>query len=345
MAPFVINQDPKRLYREDMQSPISFLRGVAHPEAFHGTGKTGGFFEGWYVKLVSSDLKQRWAVIPGIFRGLESTEDTAFVQILDGLTGRSWFHQFPVSEFEAATDRFEVRVGGNRFNAEGVHLELPQLAGDIVYSSPLEPWPVTLLEPGIMGWYGMVPAMECFHAVVSFGHSLSGTLMVEGNPVSFAEGRGYIEKDWGKAFPAGYVWMASNHIENAPDSSLIASVAIIPWLRSSFRGFIIGFKHNGKLNKWSTYNRSKEAELVIDDSHVRWTLDGPDGRLELRAERVRGGLLHAPLRTAMHQRVEETLDATVSIRHSDKAGNLLYEGKGICTGLEVFGDIERLLNR
>lgn len=330
-------------YGEVMQSPLAFIRGVAHPEAFHGTGKTGGFFEGWYVKLVSADLKQRWAVIPGIFRGLESTEDMAFVQILDGLTGRSWFHQFPIDEFDAATDVFEVRVGKNRFNSTGAHLELPQLTGDIHYGSALDPWPVTFKEPGIMGWYGMVPAMECFHAVVSFGHSLTGTLEVEGNSVSFNQGRGYIEKDWGQAFPAGYVWLASNHIEGSPEASLIASVAIIPWLRGSFRGFIIGFKHNGKLNKWSTYNRAKEAELVIDDSHVRWSLDGPDGRLELRAERVRGGLLHAPLRTAMYQRVEETLDATIEIRHLDKKGNLLYEGKAICAGLEVFGDIKKLL--
>ena len=224
-----------------MTGPIAFVRGLRRPAAFHGAGVTSGFFEGWYVKLVSADLSQRWAVIPGIFRGLESTENMAFVQILDGLTGRSWFHQFPIAEFEAATDRFEVRVGKNRFNTEGAHLELPQLTGDVKYGSALDPWPVTFTEPGIMGWYGMVPAMECFHAVVSFGHSLTGSLLVEGKQTDFSGGRGYIEKDWGKAFPEGYVWLASNHIEGAPDASLIASVAIIPWLRSSFRGFIIGF--------------------------------------------------------------------------------------------------------
>lgn len=327
-----------------MQSPFAFIRGVIHPEAFHGVGKTGGFFEGWYVKLVSSDLKQRWAVIPGVFKGLEGgQEDTAFVQVLDGLTGRSWFHKYPLQDFEAATNKFEVRVGGNTFNAHGVNLDLPQLRGSLNYTSAIEPWPVTLTEPGIMGWYGMVPAMECFHGVVSLGHSLSGSLQVEGAEVSFSGGRGYIEKDWGKAFPAGYVWMASNHLDGKPDASLIASVAIIPWLRSSFRGFIIGFKHSGKLHKWSTYNRSKEIDLAIDDQHVTWMLTGPDGQLELKAERVRGGLLHAPLRTAMYQRVEETLDSTIQVRHLSKSGQVLYEGKATCAGLEVFGDIERLL--
>ena len=53
-----------------MRSPAAWLRGVRHPEAFHGDGVTRGFFEGWYVKLVSADRAARWAVIPGIFRGL-----------------------------------------------------------------------------------------------------------------------------------------------------------------------------------------------------------------------------------------------------------------------------------
>ncbi len=317
-----------------------------HPEAFHGTGKNNLFFEGWYIKIVSADQTQRWAVIPGIFRGQRGSspdENQAFIQVLDGLTGRSWFHKFNTDDFHAATDKFEVKIGNNTFNAFGAYLDLPQLRGQVRYTTPLDPWPVTLREPGIMGWYGMVPLMECFHGVVSFGHSLGGVLEIEGNQVDLAGGRGYIEKDWGKSFPAGYVWMASNHFEGAADASLVASVAIIPWLASSFRGFIIGFKHSGKLHRWATYNGSKESLLNIDDSHVTWSLTGPDGTLEIRAARVRGGLLHAPLRSAMYQRVEETLDAVIELRHMSTDGSVLYEGRGTCAGLEVFGDIQKLL--
>lgn len=327
-----------------MQSPLAFIKGVAHPEAFHGSGKNHEFFEGWYIKIVSQDQGQRWAIIPGIFRGPKGKcEDIAFIQVLDGLTGRSWFHEFAFEEFSAATNKFQVKIGNNTFNSAGATLDLPQISGTIKYETPLDPWPVTLKEPGIMGWYGMVPLMECFHAVVSFGHQLSGLVSIEGQTVNLAGGRGYIEKDWGQAFPSGYVWMATNHLTDAPDASLVASVAIIPWLASSFRGFIIGFKHSGKLHRWATYNGSKEISLKIEDSHVTWSTAGPDGNLELKAARVRGGLLHAPLRTAMYQRVEETLDATVQIKHTDASGKTLYQGQGSCAGLEVFGDLERLL--
>ena len=325
-----------------MQSLVSYVRGVMHPEAFHGQGRNRNFFEGWYLKLVSADGKQRWAVIPGIFRGPDS-EAIAFVQVLDGQTGRSWFHQFPATEFEAAANRFEVRVGDNHFDTDGIRLNLPQLKGQLQFSTALDPWPVTLREPGIMGWYGLVPFMECFHGVVSFGHALAGTLDVEGQPASFDSGRGYIEKDWGRAFPAGYIWMQSNHFAANADASFVGSVAIIPWLTGSFRGYIIGLKHSGKLHKWATYNGSTETKLEVDDKFIHWNLVGPDGSLEVKAERKAGGLLHAPLRTAMYQRVEETMLATINLIHRDSRGNVIFEDQGLCAGMEIFGDLERLL--
>lgn len=331
-----------------MQSPVAFVEGVRHPEAFHGRGRSHNFFEGWYIKLVSPDAAQRWAVIPGIFRGMESagnpgSADMAFVQVLDGQTGRSWFHEYPVSEFRASTNSFDVWVGDNHFSPDGVELNLPQLKGIIQYTSPLDPWPVTLASPGIMGWYGLVPFMECFHGIVSFGHGLSGEISVEGKLASFDAGRGYIEKDWGRAFPSGYVWMQSNHFASEPEASLIASVAIIPWLGGAFRGFIIGLKHHGKLHKWTTYNKTREVQLSIDDTHVVWIVSGPDGVLEIVAERAAGGLLHAPLRTAMYRRVEETMQAVVAIRHLSESGKLLFEDSGLNASMEVFGDLDRLL--
>jgi hypothetical protein len=326
-----------------MRTPADYLRGIQHPEGFHGKGKTRNFFEGWYFKIVSQDQYQKWAVIPGIFRGLGgSSRDEAFVQVLDGSTGRSWYHVYPVEAFKASQTSFDVSVGDNHFSASKVVLNLPQLKGELAITTELKPWPVTLSSPGIMGWYGLVPFMECFHGIVSFSHQLAGQLEVEGKTASFSNGKGYIEKDWGRNFPSGYIWLHSNHLKNYEDASLIGSAAIIPWLGKPFRGFILGLHHGGKLYSWTTYNKSKEDHLTIDDSHISWKVSGPAGELELKAERKRGGLLHAPLREAMHQRVEETLDGVVDVKHS-RAGKVLLEATATTSGMEVFGDIERLL--
>lgn len=333
-----------------MISPAGYLRGVLHPEAYHGQSKRDGFFEGWYVKLVSEDLSQRWAVIPGIFKGIDKADSQerednyeAFIQVLDGSTGRSWFYPFPTNSFSAAADKFEVEIGDNFFSAKEIRLNLPELKGTIRITSPLRPWPVTFKSPGIMGWYGFVPFMECFHGIVSFGHSLDGQLEVEGKTKSFAAGKGYIETDWGKSFPAGYIWMQTNHFDFNEETSLIASAAIIPWLGKSFRGFIIGLQHEGKLYKWTTYNSAKELKLELTDQEVIWHVTSPDGTLELATRRVRGGLLHAPLKKDMHRRVEETMDSSVQLKLINPSGEIICQGTGNAAALEVFGDLDRLL--
>jgi hypothetical protein len=60
-----------------MRTPLGYLRGVRHPEAYHGHGTTNHFFEGWYIKLVNQALTQRWAVIPGIFKGPRGSQEAS----------------------------------------------------------------------------------------------------------------------------------------------------------------------------------------------------------------------------------------------------------------------------
>ena len=197
-----------------------------------------------------------------------------------------------------------------------------------------------------MGWYGHVPFMECFHGIVSFGHGLAGTLQVEGIPQSFDAGRGYIEKDWGQAFPAGYLWIHSNTFAHT-QASLMASVALIPWRGREFRGFIVGLRHEGQLYRFATYTGARSVHLDVDDSHVHWTLRSRRGRhqpLELRlsAERAEGGLLHAPIRTEMHRRVEETLNSRVAVRLT-RGDEVIFDDVGLAGALEIHGDTERLL--
>ncbi len=317
---------------------------VLHPEGAHALGP--GSFEGWYYKSVTADLAGRWALIPGIFRGVDGN-DEAFVQALDGTTGRSWFHSYPAQEFSAAKEGLDIRVGPNRFTDRGFTVDLPEFSGTVAFTTALDPWPIQLWSPGVMGWYAWVPAMECYHGVCSFGHGLSGEVMTDNGPLDFAGGRGYIEKDWGQAFPAGYLWLHANTFTNQ-QASLMASVALIPWRGRVFRGFIVGLRTGGRLYRFATYTGARSLDLRVDDSHVTWSLRSralpgrPTTTLELRAERVRGGLLHAPIRTEMHRRVEETMDSRVHarLRVGDR---VVFDDSADAACLEVHGDTDGLL--
>jgi len=184
--------------------------------------------------------------------------------------------------------------------------------------------------------------MECYHGVLSFNHNLEGTLTLDGQIMDFSGGRGYIEKDWGQSFPAAWVWFQSNHFKGY-SACITASVAIIPWLGRAFRGFIVGLWVNGKLYRFTTHNNTKIESLEIFDENVKWVLRNRQYRLTMEARRVEGGLLRGPTRVDMGTRVMETLNASVRVELITLKGDLLFEGIGEHAGLEVVGDLPRLL--
>jgi hypothetical protein len=264
--------------------------------------------------------------------------------VLDGDSGRSVYHAFPMAEFSAAEREFEVFIGPNRFSSQSLDLDLDangqRVCGSLRFDRPV-PWPVTWLSPGIMGWYSWAPGMECYHGVLSFDHRIDGALQIDGQSADFSGGRGYIEKDWGQAFPSAYVWFQSNHFE-APGACITASVAVIPWKRTAFRGFIAGLWLQGKLHRFATYTGAKITRLNILDDRVEWTMESREHVLELIARRAEGGELRGPTRRDMSQRIDESLSAAVEVRLLDRDGQEVFIGTGRCAGLEVNGDLSSL---
>ncbi len=324
-------------------NPLSyFIRTTLQPAMFHGHRRNPPFFEGWYYKLVDASEDQRFAIIPGVFLGEDAH---AFVQVLNGNTAQSTYHRFPISDFWASKDKFEIRIADNFFSQKQIELqindELGQVTGNLEFEG-ITPWPVSWASPGIMGWFAWIPKMECYHGVLSFDHPIRGGLQINSKSIDFTDGRGYIEKDWGQSFPAGYIWFQSNHFDS-PGTSLTASIAVIPWLGNAFRGFIVGLQHQGNLYRFATYTGAKTETLAVTNERVTWVLQNRHHQLELAAQRARGGLLHEPSRSEMFQRVEETMLATVDVHLTSLTGNTLFEGRGRNTALEVNGDLAQLL--
>jgi tocopherol cyclase len=323
---------------------------ILHPSMYHGHRAKPPFFEGWYYKLVDESESRRFAIIPGVILGKDAH---AFIQILDGVTGGTEYHRYPIDAFEASQSGFHLRIGENEFTRDYITLDIDRYGASI--ESPVDhsrslvdlkrisgslrfkgvtPWPVSLSSPGIMGWYAWMPFMECYHGVVSLDHSIHGTLSFGDENIDFTNGRGYIEKDWGQSFPEAWVWFQSNHFQ-AEGTCLTASVATIPWLGSAFRGFIIGLWHNKKLYRFATYNRARVESLEIYPDRVEWVIKRKDLRLSLMARRTQGGLIKGPTRLEMDKRVVETLNAQVETRLIRASGEVLFEGTGLHAGLEV----------
>ena len=326
---------------------LRFLRNTLHPARYQGRlhNQRPPFFEGWYFKVIDATERHRFAFIPGIFW---SGRPHSFVQVNDGERAAAHYHEYPIEAFWAAADRFEVHVGPNRFthNEMTLMIDRPeqQVIGTLRFGG-LSPWPVTLTAPGIMGWYAWLPFMECYHGVLSLDHAIYGALTIDGQEIDFSGGRGYIEKDWGRNFPEAWIWLQTNHFEQ-PGVSLTASIAIIPWGRTAFPGFIIGLWHHERLYRFATYTGAKTERLVVTEHTIEWVVGNREHRLEMFITQGEGstfGLLKGPDTFEMGKRVAESLSATVHVRLADRAGRVLFEGKGRNAGLEVHEVEARLL--
>jgi tocopherol cyclase len=317
------------------------LTTLFHPERFQGWGQTKQYFEGWYFKVVNADASRAFAFIPGIAMD-QNGQAQAFVQVLDGIKKTAAYHKFPAELFIPSPDRFHVSVGENVFNEKGVQLDLENVKGKLHFTGNV-PWPKHILSPGIMGPFTFVPFMECYHGIVSMDHSIEGELCIDGETINMTGGRGYIEKDWGRSFPSAYVWMQSNHF-SAPGISIKSSVAKIPWLGSSFVGFICGLWLKDRLVRFTTYNGTKLRKCKVEGDVVEIILENRQHRLEIVAKRDHATALASPILGLMDGRIEESMTSSMDVKLYDVAENkLIFEDQSNHVAIEVAGNIPEIL--
>ena len=316
------------------------LKRVLKPEVFHGQNKQKDFFEGWYFKIVDVAEENVFAFIPAVFLSGDKGKSHSFIQVLDGIKMEPYYHRYGVEKFVAGKEEFKLDLAGSYFSKDIIRLDInsyeQSIKGELSFSGH-KPWPVSFTAPGAMGWYAYIPLMECYHGVLSFDHRIEGSLVIDGREVDFTGGRGYLEKDWGKSFPKAWLWMQSNHFEVA-GTSLMASIAIIPWLKGFFRGFIVGFYHQDNLYRFTSYNRSKIELFTIDEQdNIIIELVNKDYRLWIYSNADAGaGLLYGPYKNEMVGNVKESLTAEITVELIElETGELVFTGTGRNSGMEL----------
>ena len=174
-------------------------------------------------------------------------------------------------------------------------------------------------------------------------HSIQGSLVIEGEEVDFSNGRGYMEKDWGRSFPSGYIWMQTNHFSE-PGISIKSSVAKIPWLGSSFVGFIAGVWLYDRLIEFTTYNFTRLRKSFADAEKVELVMENGRHRLEIFAHREAATELASPILGFMDGRIEESMTSRIKVQLYDKKQKrILLDDEGRNAGLEVAGKFEEIL--
>ena len=317
------------------------IHAIWNPHVYHGWGRSKKFFEGWYYKIVDNSQTNAFAIIPGIAMD-ENGNKQSFIQVLDGKNLKAEYFKFDSEEFKPTPKKHDLYIGENHFTKTTLSINLPGLKGNLTFKN-LFPWSNTFLSPGIMGPYSFVPFMECYHGIISMNHDIEGSLFQNQKEICFDNGRGYIEKDWGHSFPKAYVWMQSNHFSKS-SISFKSSIAIIPWLKSSFIGHIAGVLIDGKLIEFTTYNGTKLNSCDISQDEVNASMENRLFKLNIKAIREKATTLAAPISGFMDGRIDESMNSSIKLKLIDKKSNkIILNDIGESAGIEVAGDYEKLI--
>jgi hypothetical protein len=310
-----------------------------HPEIYQGFNQRINYFEGWYFKHVTADQTFSLALIPGI--ALSKQDPHAFIQafiVHHGEKPSLTYHYFRFlkEEFIADKRRFFVKIGPNEFSQDQVKLAIHQqgiqLSGALTYRA-LTPLNQGFLNPSIMGPFAYLPAMECYHGVLSLNHRIEGSIHYQGLRYAFNQGKGYLEKDWGRSFPENYVWIQGNHFEEK-DASFFFSYAKIPYLGLKFLGLICHVYVRGKHYRFATYNGTKVTKEKLTKTTAQYQLKKGQLRLTIRAEVDHVAELASPKDGLMDHVIKEGLSGRVSIILKEK-NQSLFEGESTSAGIEI----------
>lgn len=324
--------------------PFYNLKKLGNTTIFQGNNQRNQYFEGWYFKMVSDNGDRILSVIPGISLSKDGREQHAFIQLIDGITAQTRYYSYPITDFSFSKKDFSIKIADNYFSKNRIRLNLKdslsRVSGKVEMSNLVDYKTGSFMNPGIMGWYRFVPFMQCYHGVVSLTHDLEGKLLVNNKTYDFTDGKGYIEKDWGKSMPSAWVWMQSNHF-NDTTSSFMLSIADIPWLGKSFTGFLGFFYHNNKIYHFATYRNSELSFEMVDEHKLKIRIDNSKNSFIIEAESKTAGLLKAPSEGSMDRRISESIDAFVKITMTDQNERVVFTDSTNIAGLEIVGDIEK----
>jgi len=314
------------------------------PILFQGILSDQHYFEGWYFKQITHDKKHVISFIPGI--SLVENDRHCFVQYIyaelnkgDERPIQTGYIRYPLEEFGFTDVPFSVRIGDNIFSETEIKVNLQSekmsIAGSLqlgLFTSIKKSW----ISPGIMGFFTYIPKMECYHAIISMHHTINGSLSIDHEIINFDNGTGYLEKDWGISFPKEYIWLQCNSFADET-VSLFLSIAHIPFMRMSFKGFICNLSVNNTEYRFATYSGSKMKLAKVENGRINVIFSDRKTTLTIEASSKSPGVLIAPHLGKMKDKIKEELSGEVRFKLTDKSGNVICENHSQAAGIEIVG--------
>ena len=287
---------------------------IKNPELFQGKkylDTKKNYFEGWYFKNINMD--EGISLIPGI--SINNGKKICFIQIITN--DSSYYIEYEFDLFEYSDNPFYIKIGDNYFSKDKLHIDIKVkkqniiVFGDVRYYNCMN-IDTNIFSPNIMGPFSYIPFMECNHAILSMKCNTYGYVKINNKKITFDDGIGYIEKDYGCSFPNKYIWMQGNNFDDKK-VSFMCSIADIPFMFFTFRGLICCLIIDDLEYRFATYNNSKIIKYNINDEKIDVIIKRGEYLLHIEANIADGLKLAAPVNGKMAKNIRESINAKIKV--------------------------------
>lgn len=316
---------------------------IYNNQLFHSNLKRNNYFENWLFKLVSEDRKSVFTIIPVLVLGKNKL---CYIEILNGLTGETFFKEFPLNKYSVKTDTMYCKIDNTVFSKDGISLDLKlpenNLKGEINFGD-LNPFKGSSFSPGIIGFFSFIPFLESYISIVSMHTQINGNITIGSNSYNFANGSCYIEKNWGKKYPEFWLWTQCNTF-NVKNSSVFLSISPGNLYGRKFVALLCYFVFEGKVYNFSLHKRARVTSLKKEGRTVFIEIQKKQLKLDISIIPRIAGKIKVPSASNNDRFINESSTATIHL-------NLYNTDKQICSiegefaDFNLVGDIIGFVNR
>ena len=299
------------------------------PTQLQGNLDKVNYFEGWFQKIYSQELKVTFIIIYGF--ATENTDDEiGFIQI--HIPEQPIIH-LKFNKADVYLDKFKhhIQFGSQLISNEKIYIKTECLQIDLSITTDA----ANKVKFHTMGNYYLIPGIPCYHCVMIKNSSVKGVIIYNEKVYPLSSAFGYLEKNWGHSFPKKYLWLHAKDPTN-PSNQLLFSQADILWSNRLYK------KHFGflEVNGMSTdFRKIKRNKIIVhlSSTGICITLDDFIIEVEIPSKFKTPILFESPSKGMMNDRISHFSDVRCSLKsknnkgiiHSKMIGNVensLYKG-------------------
>ena len=306
---------------------------------FYGNLNKQNYFERWHIYLVDALKQNMINIIMGII--MEGKEKCAFIQVNSNISYLNHTIKYPVEAFSYTKD--SIMIENNMLSREYIQLDLNEetfsIKGKVVFSGGKQ-LETRFWKPGLMGPFKLLPFLNSYHEVLSLSHIVMGELDFNGQNVNFDEGKGALDKDWGKSFPNVWIWMQCNHFQQH-DAALMVGIARMPVWWNYHTAFAMPFYFNDKIEVYANYTGAQIAKLYRHKSYIHLIITEKSKVIDLKMFGKDDVPLMASPMSHLIRDVYESPEAKVEVKVT-QSGRVIFEDVGDCAHLKIGGNTSKL---